>query len=61
MARRGDGLYLRGRTWWLDFTHHGKRHIVGLGRIITWTARPGALPSERDSVGAAPWAGRVKG
>lgn len=19
MARRGDGIYLRGRTWWLDF------------------------------------------
>jgi len=18
MARRGDGIYLRGRTWWLD-------------------------------------------
>ena len=21
MARRGDGIYLRGRTWRLDFTH----------------------------------------
>ena len=19
MARRGDGIYLRGKTWWLDF------------------------------------------
>jgi hypothetical protein len=26
MARRGDGLYQRGKTWWLDFTHDGRRH-----------------------------------
>lgn len=26
MARRGDGIYLRGRTWWLDFSHQGRRH-----------------------------------
>jgi hypothetical protein len=25
MARRGDGIYLRGRTWWLDFVHKGAR------------------------------------
>lgn len=24
----GGGIYLRGRTWWLDFTHDGRRHIV---------------------------------
>lgn len=23
MTRPGDGIYLRGRTWWLDFTHWG--------------------------------------
>ena len=23
MARRGDGIYLRGKTWWLDFLHEG--------------------------------------
>jgi hypothetical protein len=28
MARRGDGLYQRGKTWWLDFTHGGKRHVA---------------------------------
>lgn len=32
MARRGDGIYLRGKTWWLDFTHRSARHIVRLGR-----------------------------
>ena len=34
MARRGDGIYLRGRTWWLDFRHHGKRHVARLGKDI---------------------------
>jgi hypothetical protein len=35
MARRGDGLYQRGKTWWLDFTHKGRRHVVRLGRGIS--------------------------
>lgn len=34
MARRGDGIYIRGKTWWLDFTHQGKRHQERLGRNI---------------------------
>jgi integrase len=37
MARRGDGIYLRGRTWWLDFVHDGQRHVVRLGKGITRT------------------------
>ena len=37
MARRGDGIYLRGRTWWLDFTHEGKRHVARLGKGINRT------------------------
>lgn len=24
MARRGDGIYLRGRTWWLDIVYQGR-------------------------------------
>jgi hypothetical protein len=28
MARRGDGIYLRGKTWWLDFVHRGERHVL---------------------------------
>jgi hypothetical protein len=37
MARRGDGIYQRGKTWWLDFTHDEKRHYVRLGRNISKT------------------------
>jgi integrase len=35
MARRGDGISRRGETWWLDFSHQGKRHYVRLGRLIS--------------------------
>jgi hypothetical protein len=34
MARKGDGIYLRGSAWWLDFRHKGERHQVSLGRNI---------------------------
>lgn len=37
MARRGDALYLRSRTWWLDFTHQGIRHAIRLGTNISRT------------------------
>ncbi len=37
MARRGDAIYLRGRTWWLDFTHQGQRHAIRLGSNINRT------------------------
>lgn len=32
MARRGDGIYPRGKTWWLDFTHEGKCPAARLGK-----------------------------
>ena len=52
--RRGDGLYLRGSTWRLDFYHEGKRHIVTLGRNISKTvAREIASVSGRDPEGEA--------
>ena len=38
MARRGDGIYLRGKTWMLDFRHQGERYQVRLGRNIRKTA-----------------------
>ncbi len=38
MARRGDGIYLRERTWWLAFMHEGKRHYARLGKGINRTA-----------------------
>jgi integrase len=37
MARRGDGIYQRGKTWRLDFVHEGQRHHVRLGRNISRT------------------------
>ncbi|MEE8115021.1 MAG: tyrosine-type recombinase/integrase [Nitrososphaerales archaeon] len=37
MARRGDCLYLRSKTWWLDFRHNGTRHAVRLGKGVSRT------------------------
>jgi hypothetical protein len=37
MARRGDGIYQRGKTRRLDFLHDGKRHVARLGRNINRT------------------------
>lgn len=34
MARPGDGIYQRGRTWWLGFVHRGERHLVRIGSKI---------------------------
>ena len=35
MARRGDALYLRGKTWYLDCNINGTRHRRRLGKDIT--------------------------
>ena len=35
MARRGDALYQRSKTWWLDFRHNGTRHTIRLGSHIS--------------------------
>ncbi len=35
MARRGDGLYLRGKTWYLDAHINGTRHQRRLGKGIS--------------------------
>lgn len=43
MARKGDGLYLRGsgekatKTWWLDFRRDGTRHVARIGKGISRT------------------------
>lgn len=37
MARRGDGLYLRGIMWYLDCRINGARHVVRLGKNIQRT------------------------
>ncbi len=62
MARRGDGIYLRGRTWRLDFRHQGKRYAITLGRNINRTAareiasvkRAGILKGEAGITAKAP-------
>ena len=35
MPRTGDGIALRGTTYWLDFRFQGHRHIVRLGSKIS--------------------------
>lgn len=37
MARKGGGLYLRGRMWYLDCRIAGARHVVRLGKGISRT------------------------
>ena len=37
MARKGDGLYLRGSMWYLDCRIDGHRHVVKLGKGIKRT------------------------
>ena len=37
MARRGDGLFLRGKTWILDCRIDGTRHVMKLGKGISRT------------------------
>jgi integrase len=50
MARRGDGIYKRGRTWWLDFTDHGKRHVARLGANINRTVAKELASVERAAI-----------
>ena len=37
MARRGDGLYQRGRSWYLDCRINSTRHVLRLGKNISKT------------------------
>jgi hypothetical protein len=37
MARNGDGIQLRGETYWLDFRWKGQRHQKRLGKNINIT------------------------
>lgn len=48
--RRGDGIYLRGKTWWLDFVHRGERHIVRIGSNINRTVAKELASVERAKV-----------
>jgi integrase len=35
MPRRGDGIYQRGKSWYLDCRIDGRRHVARLGKGIT--------------------------
>ena len=50
MARRGDGIYLRGKTWWLDFTHRSQRHVSRLGKNISRTVAGELARVERAAI-----------
>jgi integrase len=50
MARRGDALYLRGRTWWLDFRHQGIRHTIRLGANISRTVAKELAQVQRGAI-----------
>jgi integrase len=50
MARRGDGIYLRGKTWWLDFTHRGERHVARLGKNINRTVARELASVQRSAI-----------
>lgn len=50
MARRGDGIYQRGRTWWLDFVHRGERHVARIGSNINRTVAKEIAQVERAKV-----------
>ena len=55
MARQGDGIYLRGSTWWLDFRYKGQRYQERLGsgikktvaKELALTIRSAVLKGER--------------
>jgi integrase len=50
MARSGDGIFLRGKTWWLNFIVRGHRHQVRLGRGISRTVAKELASIERAKV-----------
>jgi integrase len=50
MARRGDAIYRRGNTWWLDFVHRGDRHVVRIGSNINRTIAKEIAQVERGKI-----------
>src|ERR1700675_451254 len=50
MARKGDGLYLRGKGWYLDARIHGQRHVVRLGKGISRTVAGELANVKRSSI-----------
>ncbi|MDA2934540.1 site-specific integrase [Acidobacteria bacterium AH-259-D05] len=50
MARKGDGIYLRGKTWWLDFRHKGTRYQERLGKNINRTVAAELATTRRAAI-----------
>jgi integrase len=48
--RTGDGIYLRKKTFWLDFRHKGQRHIKRLGKGVSLSVAKELAAVERASV-----------
>jgi hypothetical protein len=54
MARHGDGLYLRGQTWYLDCRVNGARHVVRLGKGIARHAVGTDRQKQRQKIQGSP-------
>ena len=50
MGRRGDGIYKRGRAWWLEFRHKGQRYQLSLGRNISRSVAAEIAIAKRSAV-----------
>jgi integrase len=47
---KGEGIYKRNNTWWLDFTHEGRRHYERLGKFISKTAAKEIAQTKRAAI-----------
>src|SRR3990172_9995353 len=50
MPRRGDGLYQRGTSWYLDCRIDGHRHVERLGKGITRTVAQDLARVKRGAI-----------
>ena len=50
MARKGDGLYLRKNTWWLDAIINGQRYQIRLGKNIKRSAAAEIAMMKRSAI-----------
>jgi integrase len=50
VPRSGDGIRLQGKTWWLEFTHRGRRYFVKLGAHINRTVAKEIAQVERAKI-----------
>ncbi len=50
MARKGDGIYLRKNTWWLDAIINGRRYQMPLGKKIKRTTAAEIATAKRAGI-----------